>query len=737
MVFSTSPDPIALTRIDDGTYLDVNEGFVNLSGYTKEQLIGKSSLEMNIWRNHRDRSRFVANLLEKGRVENFETEFVGRSGRVIYGLMSGRIIEIDGEKLLLTITRDITTRKLTEEKYSTLINEANIGICLAEANSGEILDVNNAFLQMMEYDRDEVIGQSQAKFEAAPISHGSVTAGFVEHRDHASGEVRTRRMRTKSGKILEVDIKASRLKISDEDLLLGFFQDVSERKNTLELLRNSEIRFKDMTNLLPEAVYETDLNLKVTYANLKALELFGYEESDLESGLYVTSLIAPEYVDFSHLRVQRIFSGKSTESQEYQCLKKDGTVFPVLLHSDAIFNDGKPVGLRGVIIDLTQRKQDEEELLKLRKLESIGVLAGGVAHNFNNSLAAIIGSLEMAKRKIDQPDKVRHFLDTATKASFRARDLVSQILKFSRQEEKAHVPINLPHVVEETLALVSSTLPATTRLNYRTAADLFIRGDSSQIQECLLNLCNNAVQAMAEEGEIDIRLQTVSLEQVDIPSHYECRPGHYVQLSVKDTGCGMEQKTLEKIFDPFFTTKGIGEGTGMGLATVQGLVNQHGGLIKVRTKIGKGSTFELYFPLIETPRSQQAEKEVVDPSSHRERILFIDDDETLTDLGHEILTDLGYRVSVSLSGREGLEIFASKPNDFDLLITDQTMPGLTGKELIFQVKKIRPDIRTILLTGYSSKIDKEQAEQAGIDAFCMKPLSVSELSQTIESILNR
>lgn len=511
---------------------------------------------------------------------------------------------------------------------------------------------------------------------------------------------------------------------------------LSEKQQALDILRESETRFKDMTNLLPEAIFETDASFRMTYANRKAAELFGCSEAELTGGLTIHDLIAPQELEKLSLRTARIFSVDAGGSQEYQCVKKDGSSFPALFHSDLIRIDGKPGGLRGVIIDLSQRKQEEEELLNLRKLESIGILAGGIAHNFNNSLAAIIGSLEMARRKLDQPEKVAHYLESATKAGLRSRDLVSQILKYSRRQEQENNIIDLDQVIEETLTLVRSTLPATTELVYRPAAGLHIKADPNQIQEALLNLCNNAVQAMEEEGRLEILLDPAELRSADIPAGSETRPGAYARLRIEDNGCGIEQNLMDKIFDPFFTTKGVGEGTGMGLATVRGIVDKHGGLIKVSSAVGKGTAFDLYFPRLENiqPSAPAATTESLPHGD--ERILLIDDNEALVDLGRDLLTDLGYRVSTFADSRRALEHFTAQPDHFDLVISDQTMPELTGKELITAIKQLRPDIRSILITGYSSKVDEESAAQLGIDAFCMKPLNQLEFAQTVRRVLD-
>lgn len=741
VAFTTTPDAIALTRVSDGSYVDVNEGFLSLTGYSREELIGTSSLLLNIWDNQQDRQKLLQGLKNNGRVKELSAVFLKKDGGKIDGLMSARFIEVGGEKLILSITRDITQRKLAEEKFRTLIKEASIGIALADAQTGTLLECNQALAEMVERTCEELVGQPQKILHPDSPLKGPVTEAFAKRRDANKPATAEIKCQSANGRIFDVEIKATPLKLGQMDVMLGFFQDISERKKHLESVKKSEARFKSLANLLPEAVYETDIQMKLTYANRKAYELFGYTEQDFQQGVYVTHLVVREEAQIAAERIRELFNGTATKSQEYHCIKKDGTVFPALLHSDVIRAEGQPVGLRGVLVDLTQRKQEEEALLKLRKLESVGVLAGGVAHNFNNTLAAIIGSLELARLKVNHPEEVLRYLHIAAQASLRSRDLVSQILTYSRQGIDRKGPIDLSLITEETLNLLRSTLPATITLKFQLTAseNTTIQADPSRVQEALLNLCNNAVQAMDEVGELEIQLARVELEQQDIPAEYPtCRPGHYVQLKVTDNGCGMDTETQKKIFDPFFTTKAVGEGTGMGLATVQGIVEQHEGLIRVHSVPKQGTSFELYFPTLEGPFETSLEQQQNASIPHgRGRILFIDDDAMFAELGQEMLTELGYTVTIMTSSAEALQRFKADPEKFDLVVTDQTMPELTGKELIGQIKKIRPAIPAILATGYSCKINEAEAVQLGIAAFCQKPLNLAELAQTVSNVLER
>jgi len=386
-------------------------------------------------------------------------------------------------------------------------------------------------------------------------------------------------------------------------------------------------------------------------------------------------------------------------------------------------------------------QQSEEQLGQKYKMEAIGVMAGGIAHNFNNSLAIIIGNLEMAQRKFSHPEKVKRFIDNAKIATLRSRDLINQIMIYSRKGISRKDNVSLPAVIEEIHKLIRSTLPTTVNLSISLSQEVSecrINADPSRIQEALLNLCNNAVHAMDEKGDLKIGLKKVVLNHQDIPAqHQNCKPGTYVMLSVKDTGCGMDQSTISKIFDPFFTTKDIDKGTGMGLASVQGIIDQHSGLIKVHSAPGKGSTFELYFPTLNAaPATPRCDKEIP-PQQGSEAILLVDDDQMIIDIGQEILSELGYKVTTATSGTDALAMIVDDPQRFQLIITDQTMPKMTGQELAQKIRQLNPDVPIILSTGYSSRVTEKDIVKREISAYCSKPLRLDELSQLVRTLLDK
>lgn len=389
--------------------------------------------------------------------------------------------------------------------------------------------------------------------------------------------------------------------------------------------------------------------------------------------------------------------------------------------------------------DVTKQRELEGQLRQKYKMEAVGVMAGGMAHNFNNNLSIVMGNVELAKRRNSEPEAVNKCLDNAKTALLRSRDLIKQIMIFTRQEPHEMKLIRPSLIIEETLQLLHSTIPTTVEIQYQSTPlgeEATIGGDSTRLQEALINLCANAVHAMKETGTINITLDTHMVQQAEIPAQYHCLPGPYVVLKVKDSGSGMPPETLEKIFDPFFTTKDLTQGTGMGLATVQGVAEQHEGFIKVHSSVGEGTTFELYFPAEKKGQTEPVRRDDIFING-TEKILFIDDEEMLASLGEMMLAEMGYQATSQTNSVEALEMVKQDPDFFDLVVTDQTMPGLTGKELAEQLREIRPELPIILCTGYSSQITAEDSQQYGISAFCNKPLGMAELSRTIRSCLDK
>nr|MBC8391484.1 response regulator [Deltaproteobacteria bacterium] len=364
-------------------------------------------------------------------------------------------------------------------------------------------------------------------------------------------------------------------------------------------------------------------------------------------------------------------------------------------------------------------------------------LAGGIAHDFNNILSPIIINTELALMDIPEGSTLILNLNEVLKASKRAKDLVMQILTFSRQTEQERVPLNLSSIVKEATKLLRSSLPATIeiRQNILTKSDTIL-ADPTQIHQVLMNLCTNAYHAMREKGGVlEVSLSDVYHDEDSAMNIDSFKPGPYLRLAVKDTGTGINPGIVDKIFEPYLTTKEKGVGTGLGLAVVDGIVKNHGGSIQVESAQGEGATFKVFFPKIDLTAIEKIDTREPMPTGN-ERILFVDDEAVIANVGKQMLERLGYDVITRTGSIDALEHFRSQPDLFDLVITDVTMPNMTGVELSKEIMSIRPDIPVILSTGFSEKIDEKKALELGVRAFLMKPVVMSEMANTIRKVLD-
>ena len=456
-------------------------------------------------------------------------------------------------------------------------------------------------------------------------------------------------------------------------------------------------------------------------------------------------LPSPEYTgqfDGNDLAVLK--DGLPIETEE-QAVDPDGSP-SWWLNNRFLFQDAvgkRYVGCLGV--DITQRRKSDEENTRLetqlrqaQKLEAIGTLAGGIAHDFNNILAAILGYTEMALQDTRGKNTLQNDLNQVLRATHRAKDLVRQILAVSRHGEvQSRQPILVAPIVKEALKLLRSTLPTTIEFSQSVSEEAGqILGDPTQLHQVVVNLCTNAAHAMREKGgTLEATLGKVELSGESARAFENLPAGPYVELTVRDTGHGMDAPTLERIFDPYFTTKEIGEGSGLGLAVVHGIVKRHEGAVTVRSESGKGTFFRILFPRIDA-RGVPADGEQSYLAGGTEHILFVDDEEQLVTLGERMLDSLSYRVTTRQNSLEAVELFRQQPDAFDLVITDYTMPHMTGLDLAREILRVRPDIPVVLCTGYSEMITEATAKRAGVRAFAMKPLSRNSIAEVVRSVLD-
>jgi nitrogen-specific signal transduction histidine kinase/CheY-like chemotaxis protein len=398
----------------------------------------------------------------------------------------------------------------------------------------------------------------------------------------------------------------------------------------------------------------------------------------------------------------------------------------------------------GVSIDITKNKQAEEErrnmeahLQQAHKMESIGTLAGGIAHDFNNILEIIIGNTELALDDVQEWNTAKRNLKEIRIASLRAKDVVRQLLSFARKTRLEKKPTKIAPIVKESLKLLRSSIPTNIEIRQNIPTDVdTILADPTQINQVLINLCTNAGHAMTDGGIIEIILKNVEFGETATAQYPDLNPGRYVNLTVSDTGHGVSKEEIDRVFDPYFTTKEVGKGTGMGLAVVHGIVKEHNGMITLESKPGKGTTFSIFFPGVEKDAVIESEPAEKLPTGN-EKILFIDDEPSIVNMARQMLERLGYEVDTKMSSIEALGLFRSNPNQFDLIITDMTMPLMTGDKLVIEILNIRPDIPIILCTGFSEKIDEKKAKAIGAADYIEKPLHKHDFAFRVRKVLDR
>ena len=380
----------------------------------------------------------------------------------------------------------------------------------------------------------------------------------------------------------------------------------------------------------------------------------------------------------------------------------------------------------------------ERQLQQAMKLQAIGTLAGGIAHDFNNILSPIVGYTELTMDDIPEDSQARNYLERILKATNRAKELVQQILMFSRQNCQERKPLKVQNVIKEALKLLRATIPATVEINCDVGQDCGpIMGDPTQIHQVIMNLCTNAYHAMQETGgSLDVSLKEIDISYEQTMERLGMKLGKHLQLTVKDAGHGMEPEVLERIFEPYYTTKKQGKGTGLGLSVIDGIVKNHGGDITVSSQPGKGAVFNIYLPVIDHIDVETESAETTIAANGSERILLIDDEEQIIDFEQQILERLGYKVISKTDSEEALEEFAAQPDQFDLVITDMTMPKMTGDQLARKMMDIKPEIPVILCTGFNEAITEEKALAMGIDKFVMKPIVKDKLANTIRAVLD-
>ncbi len=606
-----------------------------------------------------------------------------------------------------------------------------------------IQQANERLCNMTGYAREELLGKS------ARILYGNDEdfeyvgrEKYEQIREKNTGTVETRWQR-KDGTM--IDVLLSSTPIDPDDLSLGVTftaLDITSRKQAEKNLRESEEQYRSLFKNNHSIMLLIDPETAdIVDANPAAVSFYGWDYETLtRKKIFNINTLTEEQV------FDEIEKAKMEQRKQFyfrHCLA-NGEIRDVEVYSGPIKVHGKEL-LYSIVYDITDRKKAEEEkaaletqLLHAQKMESIGTLSGGIAHDFNNLLGIILGNAELAMDDMPEWHPAKFNLNEIRTASLRARDVVKQLLSFSRKTDPKQRPVKLVQIVEDALKILRSSIPTSVEIhqNIPNDTDDTILADSTQINQVMINLFTNAAHAMEDGGGvITIGIENMDLDHVSAYIYPDLSPGRYVKLTVSDTGTGIDHEIKDRIFDPYFTTKEVGKGTGIGLSVVHGIVKSHNGAILVDSQFKKGTTFSIFFPVAEETVVIEAEPDDEFPTGN-ERILIVDDEKSMADIGRKRLERLGYEVEARTDPMEALELFRADPDQFDLVITDMTMPHITGDNLVKEILKIRPDMPTILCTGFSEKIDEEKAKKIGAREYIDKPFDRGKLSRLVRKVLD-
>ncbi len=647
--------------------------------------------------------------------------------------------------LLLTLERAIEKQKTREalresqEKYKALYDNAPLSYQSLD-DDGCFIDVNPMWLKTLGYAREEIIGKNFGSF-LHPDWKPHFVKNFPAFKERGYVNDAQFKIQHKDGHYLDISFEGC----------IGYhpngifkqtycvFKDITENKQAEAALRESEERFRDISHSMADWIWETDKNGKYTFLSQSGNNFLGYSLEELIGKTLFEVIPREEGTAVRDLYLENTSKSKPIHDIESWHIAKDGTKVCLLTNGVPIRDaNGALQGYRGVNKDITSQKKLEQELLQSQKMEAIGTLAGGIAHDFNNILSGILGYSQIIKQQVAAESSVGKDIREVLRAGKRAVDLVKQILTLSRKTDTEKQPLQPHLIVKEALKMLRSILPTTIHIEQNIDPECgLVLANSTHIHQITVNLCTNALHAMEDEkGTLIVNLQRkeVRSSEIDVGG---VSSGPFVVLTISDTGCGMDEETISRIFEPYFTTKEAGRGTGLGLAVIHGIVQDNRGVIRVKSTPGEGSSFAVYLPVFkkENFTGHDSDKKTI-PLGGTEHILVVDDELLIVRATQRQLENVGYRVTASSDSKEALEKILSGPEQFDLLITDQTMPGMTGSELTLAVRKVKPDMPVILCTGHSDLVSKEKALAAGIDKYVTKPIAGNELFQVVRSVLD-
>ena len=742
-IVDQAAEGIALIDARTLRFVEFNDAICTALGYSREEFARLTLVDLEGRRTLREVKEGVQKIIEEGS-SIFEHQQRLKDGTLRDVLVSNRAIRLRGREYLVGISQDLTDIKRkeealreNEEKYRRLFENDLVAICIYDFQTLRFLDVNDAHVKLYDYSREELMGGMIAT--DVTLEHDASVRSIEEIRCSGTMYVPLRYHRKKDGTVFPVEIVGGSHILKGRRVIFSMIRDIGDRMRAETAMEQANSLLRNTMNAIQDLVTVHDRNLRVVLSNWQGRDHISREERESFPHCYACYMRRDKPCE--PCPTMEVFrTGRSARAEiknPYTQRITEVTAYPVV---DA---SGKFDLVTEHVRDITDLKKAEREREELqvqfnqaRKMESVGRLAGGVAHDFNNMLGVIIGHAEMALQEIDPAQSVYSDLKEILTAANRSANLVRQLLAFARKQTINPQILDINETVESMLKMLCRLIGENIELQWNPGSDIWpVRMDPTQIDQILANLCVNARDAIAGCGKVSIETAKVSIDGCFCAEHAGATPDDYVLLCVSDNGCGMEKEILDNLFEPFFTTKEVGKGTGLGLATVYGIVKQNGGYINAESEPGRGTKFFIYLPGVDVPKPEDRlpeQPEVIRKGT--ETILFVEDENAILNLGKKILERYGYRVLTANSPAVALELAANYPGQIDLLITDVIMPGMNGKELAEILGALKGGFRSIYISGYAGDVLDRHDVVEGVN-FLQKPFSVNSLIEKVREVL--
>jgi PAS domain S-box-containing protein len=748
-LFEAARDGILILDVETGRITDANPFLTGLLGFSHAEMVGQTVGELSPFKDLVSNEAMLERLQKDGYVRYENLPLETKDGRKVAVEFVSNVYQAGDRRVIQCNIRDITARKKTEDRLAllnTCVANLNEIVMITEGDpvsepGPRIVFVNEAFEWITGYKSAEVLGRSPRFLQGAKTDKR-----MLEEMQHAMTQRQAIRRQIinyrKDGTEFWMDIE-----------LVPVFNPTGKCTHFVAIQRDATAEKKSAESLLwKTALLEAQLDSSIDgilvvdsrgkriLQNRRLNELWKIPRHVLDD----PKDSAEATFAANQTRNPRQFAEKITylyehpgESSHDEIELLDGTILD-RQSAPVLDRDEKYHGRLWYFRDITEQRKMQAKLVQAQKMESIGQLAGGIAHDFNNILTAILGNLYLIQLEAVGHPAILEGAENISNATRRATDLVNQILTFSRKGKQERTPIALNDVVIETLKFLRASLPATIRIKTELTKTPTVLANATEIHQVIMNLGTNAWHAMRNQtGELKVEMAVLEVDVDFVKTHPELQPGHYVQLSVSDTGCGMERATLDHIFEPFFTTKAVGEGTGLGLAVVHGIMKSHDGGISVYSEPGKGTVFHLFFPVFEAEAKVREIETAAIPRGHGEHILYVDDEAALAGLGKKMLERLGYQVTVKTSALEAIAAVRGRSEPFALVVTDLTMPVMDGARLGSELRKIQPNLPMIITTGYTGVMTAAEARELGFGGMLSKPSTARTLGEAVHRVLHQ